>query len=152
MQLPEVLVSFADWANQKYDRTIALLCKECRKVLTFAVWLPPSYMDCYLIIYMKKLLDSDWLRIVQFFLNTVQKRGNSMQKKVIKQAFWLEFTDSQSNLLFSNQARALDGAIMAHFFSWLRDPEVKRAHKTEKRVQSPSSSKHPSRKFFHVYY
>ena len=27
-------------------------------------------------IYMKKLLDSDWLRTVQFFLNTVQKRGN----------------------------------------------------------------------------
>ena len=40
-----------------------------------------------LIIYMKKLLDSDWLRAVQFFLTTVQKRGNSMQKKVIKQAF-----------------------------------------------------------------
>ena len=34
-----------------------------------------------LIIYMKKLLDSDWLRAVQFFLNTVQKRGNSMQKR-----------------------------------------------------------------------
>ena len=30
---------------------------------------------------MKKLLDSDWLRTVQFFLNTVQKRGNWMQKK-----------------------------------------------------------------------
>ena len=29
-----------------------------------------------LIIYMKKLLDFDWLRAVQFFLNTVQKRGN----------------------------------------------------------------------------
>ena len=29
-----------------------------------------------LIIYMKILLDSDWLRIVQFFLNTVQKKGN----------------------------------------------------------------------------
>ena len=41
----------------------------------------------FLIIYMRKLLDSDWLRAVQFFLNTVQKRGNSMQKKVIKQAF-----------------------------------------------------------------
>ena len=26
-----------------------MLCKESRKVLTFAVWLPPSYMDCYLI-------------------------------------------------------------------------------------------------------
>ena len=44
----------------------------------------------FLIIYMKKLLDSDWLRTVQFFLNTVQKRGNWMQKKVIKQAFWLD--------------------------------------------------------------
>ena len=32
-----------------------------------------------LIIYMKKLLDSDWLRTVQFFLNTVQKRGNCMK-------------------------------------------------------------------------
>ena len=29
-----------------------------------------------LIIYTKKILDSDWLRTVQFFLNTVQKRGN----------------------------------------------------------------------------
>ena len=29
-----------------------------------------------LIIYMEKLLDSDWLRTVQFFFNTVQKRGN----------------------------------------------------------------------------
>ena len=28
-----------------------------------------------LIIYMKKVLDSDWLRTMQFFLNTVQKRG-----------------------------------------------------------------------------
>ena len=28
------------------------------------------------IIYMKKLLDSYWLRTVPFFLNTVQKRGN----------------------------------------------------------------------------
>ena len=33
-----------------------------------------------LIIYMKKLLDSDWLRAMKFFLNTVQKRGNCMQK------------------------------------------------------------------------
>ena len=31
-----------------------------------------------LIIYIKKLLDSDWLRAVQFFLHTVHKRGNSM--------------------------------------------------------------------------
>ena len=73
------------------------------------------------IIYMKKLLDSDWLRIVQFFLNTVQKRGNWMHKKGNKASILIgqwtkKFTESQSNLLFSNQARALDGAIMAQFF------------------------------------
>ena len=71
---------------------------------------------------MKKLLDSDWLRTVQFFLNTVQKRVNWMQKKVIKQAFWLVYEQRSSQIanqifFFSNQARALDGAI----FSWLRD-------------------------------
>ena len=71
--------------------------------------------------YMKKLLDSDWLRTVQFFLNTVQKRGNWMQKKVIKQAFWLVNEQRSSQIanqiyIFSNQARALGGAIMAQFF------------------------------------
>ena len=35
-----------------------------------------THMISDLIIYMKKLLDSDWLRTVQFFLNTVQKRGH----------------------------------------------------------------------------
>ena len=34
-----------------------------------------------IVIYMKNLLGSDWLRTVQFFLNTVQKRGNWMQKR-----------------------------------------------------------------------
>jgi len=29
---------------------------------------------------MKKLLDSDWLRTMQFFLNTVQKRGNAKKR------------------------------------------------------------------------
>ena len=50
---------------------------------------------------MKKLLDSDWLRTVQFFLNTVQKRGNWMQKKVIKQAFWL--VNEQRSSQITNQ-------------------------------------------------
>ena len=56
-----------------------------------------------IITYMKKLLDSNWLRAVQFFLNTVQKRGNWMQKKVKEQAFWLvnEQTSSQiANQIF----------------------------------------------------
>ena len=35
-----------------------------------------THMISDLIIYMKKLLNSDWLRTVQFFLNTVQERGN----------------------------------------------------------------------------
>ena len=47
-----------------------------------SIFFPLSYFTQFiftlsnLIIYMKKLLDSDWLRTVQFFLNTVQKRGN----------------------------------------------------------------------------
>ena len=40
-----------------------------------------------LIIYMKKFLHSDWLRAVQFFSKTVQKRGNSVQKEETNQAF-----------------------------------------------------------------
>ena len=72
-----------------------------------------------LIIYMKKLLDSDWLRTVQFFLNTVEKRGNCMQKgnkaSILIGQWTKKFTDSQSNLLFSNQVRALDSAVMAQF-------------------------------------
>ena len=54
-----------------------------------------------LIIYMKKLLGSDWLTTVQFFLNTVQKRGNWMQKKVMKQAFWL--VNEQRSSQIANQ-------------------------------------------------
>ena len=50
---------------------------------------------------MKKLLDSDWLRTVQFFLNTVQKKGNWMQKKIIEQAFSL--VNEQRSLQRANQ-------------------------------------------------
>ena len=35
---------------------------------------------------MKKILHSDWLRAVQFFLKTVQKRVNSVQKEETNQA------------------------------------------------------------------
>ena len=61
----------------------------------------PGERISHLIICMKKLLDSDWLRTVLFFLNTVQKRGNWMQKKVIKQAFWL--VDEQRSSQITNQ-------------------------------------------------
>ena len=44
-----------------------------------------------------------------------------MQKKVVKHAFWLDNEQRSSRMAnqiscFSNQARALDGAIMAQFF------------------------------------
>jgi len=74
---------------------------------------------------MKKFLHSDWLRVVQFFFKTVQKRANSVQKEETNQAFWLvndqRNSDGQSNLLFSNQAHALDGTIDGTIFPWLRD-------------------------------
>ena len=42
------------------------------------------------------------------------KKGN--KASILIGQWTKKFTDSQSNLLFSNQARALDGAIMAQFF------------------------------------
>ena len=33
---------------------------------------------------MKKFLHSDWLREMQFLINTVQNRGNSVQKVLIR--------------------------------------------------------------------
>ena len=40
-----------------------------------------------IIINMKKFLPFDWLRAVQFFSKTVQKRVNSVQKEETNQAF-----------------------------------------------------------------
>ena len=37
--------------------------------------------------YNKKFLHSDWLRKMQFSVNTMQNRGNSVQKEVTNQAF-----------------------------------------------------------------
>ena len=42
------------------------------------------------------------LRTVQLFINTVQKRGNWMQKKVIKQAFWLVSEQRSSQIANQN--------------------------------------------------
>ena len=36
---------------------------------------------------MKKLLDCDWLRKLQFVGNTVQKKGNLVQKRVSNMTF-----------------------------------------------------------------
>ena len=50
---------------------------------------------------MKKFLHSDWLRAVQFFFLTVQKRVNSVQKEEMDQALWL--TNDQRNSQMANQ-------------------------------------------------
>ena len=59
------------------------------------IWVRASYKIAFpapiteLIIYMKKFLHFDWLRAVQFFSKTVQKRVNSVQKEETTQAFQL---------------------------------------------------------------
>ena len=50
---------------------------------------------------MKKFLHFDWLKAVQFFSKTVQKRVNSVQKEETNQAFWL--VKYQRNLQMANQ-------------------------------------------------
>ena len=50
---------------------------------------------------MKKFLHFDWLRAVQFFSKTVQKRVHSVQKEETNQAFWLG--NDQRNLHMANQ-------------------------------------------------
>ena len=50
---------------------------------------------------MKKFPHFDWLRAVQFFSKTMQKRVNSGQKEETNQAFWL--LNYQRNLQMANQ-------------------------------------------------
>ena len=50
---------------------------------------------------MKKFLHFDWLRAVQFFSKTVQKRVNSVQKEETNEALWL--VNDQRNLPMANQ-------------------------------------------------
>ena len=50
---------------------------------------------------MKKFQHSDWLRAVQCFWKTVQKRVNSVQKEETNQAFWL--VNDQINSQMANQ-------------------------------------------------
>ena len=47
------------------------------------------------------------------------KRGN--KSSIVIGQWSKKITDDQSNLLFSNQAHALDGAIDGAIFPWLRD-------------------------------
>ena len=57
---------------------------------------------------MKKFLDCDWLKEMQFLGNKVQKKGNLVQKRVTNVTFWL--AKKQRNSLRANQMRHLNGA------------------------------------------
>ena len=56
---------------------------------------------------MKKFLNCDWLRGMQFLGNTVQKKGNLVPKRVTNVTFW--FAKNQRNSLRANQMRHLNG-------------------------------------------
>ena len=73
---------------------------------------------------MKKFLHADWLRACQLIPNSAESWNwvqkfeiNLIDRKVAKE----KLTDGQSNLLFSNQAHALDGTIHGAIFPWMRD-------------------------------
>ena len=78
-----------------------------------------------LIIYMTKLVNSDWLRAVQFFCKQCKKSSFSAKRgnkpSILIGQWSKKLTDVQSNLLLSNQVRALAGAIYDAIFPWLRD-------------------------------
>ena len=57
---------------------------------------------------MKKFLNCDWLRGMQFLGNIVQKKGNWVQKRVTNMTFWL--ANKQRNSLRANQMHHLNGA------------------------------------------
>ena len=60
-------------------RVLAYLVHVCLvRYLTYSYYFT---LFSLLIIYMKKFLDSDWLREMQFLGNTMQKKGNSVQEK-----------------------------------------------------------------------
>ena len=67
---------------------------------------------------MKKFIHSDWLRAVQFFLNSAEKglfsakRGNKPRILIGHRSKKLR--DGQSNVLLSNQAHTLDGPILGN--------------------------------------
>ena len=73
-----------------------------------------------LIMYMKKLLILIGWEQCSFSLTQCRKEVIECKKgnkaSILIGQWTKKFTGSQSNLLFSNQARALDGAIMAQFF------------------------------------
>ena len=94
---------------------------------------------------MKKFLHSDWLRAVQFFSKTMQKRVNSVQKEETNQEFWLvndQRNSQMTNQIFCFQIKRTPwmAQLMAQFFP---DCVI--------RVRSSSFCSTIS-KFFHIYY
>ena len=59
---------------QFWSESILVISNRTRAQRSFDFEITRMISD--LIIYMKKLLNSHWLRTVQFFLNTVEKRGD----------------------------------------------------------------------------
>ena len=82
------------------------------------------YIITTVIICMKKFLHSDWLRAVQFFLNSAEMSWFSAKisnkPSILIGQGSKKLTDGQSNLLLSNQAHALDGAIDGAICPWFR--------------------------------
>ena len=59
---------------QFWSEIIRVISNQTRAACSFDFAI--THMISDLIIYMKKILNADWLRTVQFFLNKVQERGN----------------------------------------------------------------------------
>ena len=57
-----------------------------------------------MIIYMKKFLDSDWLREMHFLGNTVQKKSNLVQRRVTNVTFWLVIKYVHVHMKLKNNA------------------------------------------------
>ena len=70
---------------QFWSEIILVISNQTSAVRSFDIEVTRVISD--LIIYMRKFLHSDWLRTVQFFFKTVQKRVNSVQKEETNQAF-----------------------------------------------------------------
>ena len=124
--LPQLYARFTSLMEDVSQPSVAIQ-KEILKIFFALIQVRlDSFSLLLLIIYMKIFLHFDWLRAVQFFSKTVQKRGYKLSAKrrnkpsILIGQWSKKLTDGQSNLLFSNQSHALDGAIDGVIFPWLR--------------------------------
>ena len=68
-----------------HDVTAAMLVYQIKGIVTILVYKAnPLGIEFY---FYTNNIHSDWLREMQFSVNTMQKRGNSVQKEVTNQAF-----------------------------------------------------------------